>query len=74
MITVQIQIRLLKRCLLFQVYKGYKGSPGCVVLKEDPTVILAGDAFVHSNFDGCIESALSVIKSLENIQSSKNKL
>ena len=37
-------------------------------------MILAGDAFVHSNFDGCIDSALSVIKSLENIQSSKNKL
>ena len=37
-------------------------------------MILAGDAFTHSNFDGCLESALSVIKSVEDTQTSKVKL
>ncbi|KAL4240187.1 hypothetical protein ACF0H5_000981 [Mactra antiquata] len=43
-----------------QVHKGYTGSPGCIVLNEKPLIILAGDGFTYSNFDGCLESALAV--------------
>lgn len=50
-----------------QVHKAYAGSPGCVVLSESPHVILAGDAFTHSNFDGCLESASSVTRALNNL-------
>ena len=37
------------------------GAPGCAVLCDTPLLIACGDAFSHSNFDGCIESALSVV-------------
>lgn len=32
---------------------------------EQPPLVLGGDAFSHSNFDGCVESALSVFKALK---------
>ena len=36
------------------------GEHGCLVLKDtSPLVILTGDAFSHSNFDGCLKSAES---------------
>ncbi|XP_064627147.1 renalase-like [Lineus longissimus] len=40
-----------------QVYKGYEGSPGCVVLQDSPLLVLAGDSFIHSNLDACLVSA-----------------
>lgn len=43
-----------------QVHKSYAGEPGCVVLSNSPPIILAGDAFSHSNLDGCLDSAQSV--------------
>lgn len=49
-----------------QVHKGFEGSPGCVVLSDKPLIILAGDGFIHSNMDGCIESALSVQKTIKD--------
>lgn len=36
-------------------------APGCLVLHHSPLAVAGGDAFVHSNFDGCIESALSIV-------------
>ncbi|XP_045214188.2 renalase-like isoform X2 [Mercenaria mercenaria] len=54
-----------------QVHKGYPDSPGCVVLCEKPAIILAGDAFTHSNFDGCLESAISVQQTLTKLIKSK---
>ncbi|XP_037083968.1 renalase-like [Pollicipes pollicipes] len=42
-----------------QVVTPYPGSPGHVVLCRRPLVVAAGDAFTHSNVDGCIESAES---------------
>ncbi|XP_033738254.1 LOW QUALITY PROTEIN: renalase-like [Pecten maximus] len=42
-----------------QVHKSYADEPGCVVLSHSPPIILAGDAFSHSNLDGCLTSALS---------------
>lgn len=54
-----------------QVHKSYPGNPGCIVLSEKPAVILAGDAFMHSNFDGCLESAVSVHQTLTKLVRSK---
>lgn len=56
---------------LFQVHKSYPDSPGCVVLSEKPAIILAGDAFTHSNFDGCLDSAISVQQTLTKLVKSK---
>ena len=48
-----------------QVSRPYRNSPGCVVLSDDPApLIAAGDAFTHSNFDGCVASAKAVIDQL----------
>ncbi len=33
------------------------GAPGAVLLNESPPLVLAGDAFTSSNFDGCVASA-----------------
>ena len=41
--------------------RSVEGAPGCGVLCDTPLLIACGDAFSHSNFDGCIESALSVV-------------
>lgn len=35
---------------------------GCISLCSSPLLIAAGDGFVQSNFDGCVESALSVVE------------
>ncbi|OWF42205.1 renalase-like [Mizuhopecten yessoensis] len=43
-----------------QVHKSYADEPGCIVLSQNPPIILAGDAFSHSNLDGCLDSAQSV--------------
>ncbi|KAK3090511.1 hypothetical protein FSP39_012396 [Pinctada imbricata] len=53
--------------LYSQVHKGYPESPGCVVLSNDPPIILAGDAFTCSTMDGCIESAVAVNDTLVKI-------
>lgn len=50
-----------------QVYKGVPGEPGCYVLCEEPLLIIGGDAFTHSNFDGCIKSSLAISKALQEI-------
>ena len=47
-----------------QVHKPYVGTPGCVTVHKEPRLVIAGDAFTHSNFDGCIKSAETVTKSL----------
>jgi len=44
-----------------QVHHPYVGTPGCVVIRESPLLVLAGDAFVKmSHFDGCVDSAIAV--------------
>jgi len=44
-----------------QVHRPFAGTPGCVVVRESPLLVLAGDAFVQmSHFDGCVDSAISV--------------
>ena len=46
--------------LYSQVHRGYPDSPGSVLLASSPSLILGGDAFSQSNFDGCIQSARSI--------------
>lgn len=44
-----------------QVHRPFSGTPGCVVIRESPLLVLAGDAYVKkSHFDGCIDSAIAV--------------
>merc|ERR1711941_71174 len=44
-----------------QVYKGYQHDqekrPAVLAVSETPLLLLAGDAFTKSGFDGCIDSA-----------------
>ncbi len=48
--------------ILLQVFKAYQGKPGAVVLQDSPLLVLAGDGFVNSGFDNCIESATKVVE------------
>ncbi|KAL8616862.1 hypothetical protein ACOMHN_041781 [Nucella lapillus] len=43
-----------------QVHHGYPGKPGCVTLQEGPLIVLGGDAFSLSTFDGCLDSAEAI--------------
>lgn len=47
-----------------QVYKGYPGSPGCVVLCTNPLVVATGDAMSHSNLEGCMEAASATVRTI----------
>jgi len=47
--------------LYSQVHKPYPGTPGSLQLKEGPLLVAGGDAFTSSNFDGCVESAISIL-------------
>ncbi|XP_064118040.1 renalase-like isoform X1 [Macrobrachium nipponense] len=42
-----------------QVTSAYPGLPGCVSLADG--LVIGGDGFTHSNMDGCIESAKSIV-------------
>ncbi|XP_005107682.1 renalase [Aplysia californica] len=54
-----------------QVHKAYEGRPGCVTLSTNPLVIVAGDGFSGSTFDGCLDSAETVVKIIqENLHTS----
>uniref|UniRef100_A0A3P8URL9 Renalase, FAD-dependent amine oxidase n=1 Tax=Cynoglossus semilaevis TaxID=244447 RepID=A0A3P8URL9_CYNSE len=44
-----------------QVLTAVPDSPGHMTVSDQPPLLLAGDAFTHSNFDGCVESALSAL-------------
>ncbi|XP_058044249.1 renalase isoform X3 [Ahaetulla prasina] len=48
-----------------QVTGAFSGSPGQITLHAKPFLICGGDGFVHSNLDGCIDSAISVVKALK---------
>lgn len=47
-----------------QVLTSVPGCPGHMTVLDKPLLVLGGDAFTHSNFDGCVESALSVLQEL----------
>lgn len=49
-----------------QVFRPYPSTPGCVVLHSDPLVIATGDAFTHSNIEGCIVAASHTVGAFLN--------
>ncbi|XP_046889056.1 renalase isoform X3 [Hypomesus transpacificus] len=49
-----------------QVSAAAAGCPGQVTLLAEPLLVCGGDGFTHSNFDGCIESALQVFSVLKS--------
>ncbi|XP_053197623.1 renalase [Scomber japonicus] len=44
-----------------QVITCVPDAPGHMTILDQPLLVAAGDAFIHSNFDGCVESALSTL-------------
>lgn len=48
-----------------QVLTSVLDSPGQITVHDQPLLVCGGDAFTHSNFDGCVESALSVLSVLK---------
>lgn len=47
-----------------QVLTSVPDCPGHMTVLDQPLLVLGGDAFTHSNFDGCVESALSVLQEI----------
>ncbi|XP_070783508.1 renalase isoform X2 [Enoplosus armatus] len=48
-----------------QVLTSVPDCPGQMTVLDRPLLICGGDAFSHSNFDGCVESALSMLSVLK---------
>ncbi|TMS21808.1 Renalase [Larimichthys crocea] len=48
-----------------QVLTSVPDCPGQMTVLDRPLLVCGGDAFSHSNFDGCVESALSVLRVLK---------
>ncbi|XP_043568332.1 renalase isoform X2 [Chiloscyllium plagiosum] len=44
-----------------QVINSIPNFRGQMTLKEQPLLVCGGDGFTHSNFDGCTESALTIL-------------
>ncbi|CAN9508811.1 unnamed protein product [Ophioblennius macclurei] len=49
-----------------QVLTSVPDCPGHMTVLDQPPLICGGDAFTHSNFDGCVESALSLLGALKS--------
>lgn len=48
-----------------QVLTSVPDCPGHMTILDRPALVCGGDAFSHSNFDGCVESAQSVVAALK---------
>ncbi|XP_044034906.1 renalase isoform X2 [Siniperca chuatsi] len=48
-----------------QVLTSVPDCPGQMTVLDCPPLVCGGDAFSHSNFDGCVESALSMLRVLK---------
>ncbi|XP_056153513.1 renalase isoform X2 [Lampris incognitus] len=48
-----------------QVLASVPDCPGQMTLHAKPPLVCGGDGFIHSNFDGCVESALRVFDVLK---------
>ncbi|XP_058697377.1 renalase isoform X4 [Poecile atricapillus] len=61
-----------------QVTRAVPNCPGQMILHTQPLLICGGDGFTRSNFDGCIESAMSLAQAvkphLQQFQSQAAKL
>lgn len=49
-----------------QVLTTVPDCPGHMTVMSKPPLVCGGDAFTHSNFDGCVESALSLLGALKS--------
>ncbi|XP_053167029.1 renalase isoform X4 [Hemicordylus capensis] len=49
-----------------QVTKAFPDCPGRITLHTKPFLVCGGDGFIHSNFDGCIDSAMSIVEALKS--------
>ena len=49
---------------IYQVTKSYEDQPGVLELSQEPLLLVGGDAFTHSNFDGCVSSAEKIVQHL----------
>ncbi|NXA42389.1 RNLS Renalase, partial [Eudromia elegans] len=49
-----------------QVTKAVPNCPGHMILHTQPLLICGGDGFTHSNFDGCIDSAVSLAEAVKS--------
>jgi renalase len=47
-----------------QVTNSYPGKPGFLTIAKYPPVVVCGDGFTQSNFDGCVESAEKVVNAV----------
>ncbi|EFX70880.1 hypothetical protein DAPPUDRAFT_327763 [Daphnia pulex] len=45
-----------------QVTKPYEDQPGVLEISQEPLLLVGGDGFTHSNFDGCVSSAEKIIQ------------
>ncbi|KYO42366.1 renalase isoform C [Alligator mississippiensis] len=50
-----------------QVTTPVPSCPGQMTLHINPSLICGGDAFTHSNFDGCIESAMCIVEAIKSV-------
>ncbi|XP_065264012.1 renalase isoform X1 [Emys orbicularis] len=48
-----------------QVTKAIPSCPGQMTLHIKPLLVCGGDGFTHSNFDGCIDSAICIVEALK---------
>nr|XP_046232874.1 renalase [Scatophagus argus] len=48
-----------------QVLMSVPDCPGQMTILDRPLLVCGGDAFSHSNFDGCVESALTLVSVLK---------
>ena len=46
-----------------QVNKAYSGTPAAILLHRSPPLVVGGDAFTCSKFDGCLTSAVKIVSS-----------
>ncbi|KAL6955792.1 renalase [Sarracenia purpurea var. burkii] len=53
-------------------YDNTENNMRSVIIHENPLIIIAGDAFTSSNFEGCVASAGSVADILKNYLVNKN--
>lgn len=51
--------------LYSQVHQPYPETPGSLELHKSPLLVAGGDAFSSSNFDGCVESAISILNKVQ---------
>ncbi|KAM6390585.1 LOW QUALITY PROTEIN: renalase [Pluvialis apricaria] len=49
-----------------QVTKAVPNCPGRMILHTQPLLICGGDGFTRSNFDGCIDSAMSLAEAVKS--------